>query len=75
MNRSSERIRQQGKSSAEESTLINKRDEWEDNPDLEDPRLYSPLQEPDTPSPHERILEKLKQKKTPSSVNRVTLFI
>lgn len=28
-----------------------------ENPDAEDPRLYSPLQEPDVPSPKERISE------------------
>jgi len=31
-----------------------KRAEIEENPDLEDPRLYSPLQEPDRPAPKER---------------------
>ncbi|MFC1866372.1 hypothetical protein ACFLYB_06655 [Chloroflexota bacterium] len=29
----------------------------EKNPDIEDPRLYSPLQEPDIPHPSERIAE------------------
>jgi len=31
-----------------------KQAEIEENPDLEDPRLYSPLQEPDRPAPKER---------------------
>jgi hypothetical protein len=31
-----------------------KQAEIEENPDLEDPRLYSPLQEPDRPAPEER---------------------
>jgi len=31
--------------------------EIERNPDLEDPRLYSPLQEPDRPHPSERTSE------------------
>jgi hypothetical protein len=31
-----------------------KQAEIEENPDLEDPRLYSPLQEPDRPAPQER---------------------
>ena len=31
-----------------------KQAEIEQNPDLEDPRLYSPLQEPDRPAPQER---------------------
>jgi len=31
-----------------------KKTQIEENPDLEDPRLYSPLQEPDRPAPQER---------------------
>lgn len=34
-----------------------KQSEIDENPDLEDPRLYSPLQEPDRPNPTERIHE------------------
>jgi hypothetical protein len=30
----------------------------EENPDVEDPRLYSPLQEPDSPPVEERTCEK-----------------
>ena len=32
----------------------------EKNPDVEDPRLYSPLQEPDRPAPSERTSEEKK---------------
>jgi len=33
----------------------------EKNPDIEDPRLYSPLQEPDRPAPSERTSEEKKE--------------
>ena len=35
-----------------------KQSEIDENPDLEDPRLYSPLQEPDRPDPTERTDKK-----------------
>ena len=35
-----------------------KQAEIEENPDLEDPRLYSSLQEPDRPAPEERSQSK-----------------
>jgi hypothetical protein len=38
--------------------------EIDENPDLEDPRLYSPIQEPDRPDPSERTHEKDESKET-----------
>ena len=35
--------------------IIKKKEIIEKNPDVEDPRLVSPLQEPDRPAPRERI--------------------
>ena len=40
----------------------NKLAEIEANPDIEDPRLYSPLQEPDRPDPSERKKEQEESK-------------
>ena len=37
----------------------------EENPDLEDPRLYSPLQEPDRPDPSLRTHEELEHGEPP----------
>jgi len=36
------------------------------NPDVEDPRLFSPLQEPDRPAPDERTSEQTKDSKSSS---------
>jgi hypothetical protein len=44
-----------------------KQAEIEENPDLEDPRLYSPLQEPDRPAPEERIQNEEDKSTTESS--------
>jgi hypothetical protein len=38
-----------------------------ENPDLEDPRLFSPLQEPSAPAPHERITEEESDSKNNST--------
>ena len=43
--------------SEQEKERKKKQSEIEENPDLEDPRLYSPLQEPDRPDPTERTHE------------------
>ena len=43
-----------GSESELEKQKKKKQTEIEENPDLEDPRLYSPLQEPDRPAPKER---------------------
>ena len=48
---------QQEKSTHEEETE-EKKLKKEENPDVEDPRLYSPLQEPDSPPAEERTCEK-----------------
>lgn len=45
-------VEQEGKTPAGEGLSI------EQNPDVEDPRLYSPLQAPDTPPVEERAAEK-----------------
>ena len=45
---------ERGPESELEKQKKKKQAEIEENPDLEDPRLYSPLQEPDRPAPEER---------------------
>lgn len=56
-------IEQEGKPPAGEGQSI------EQNPDVEDPRLYSPLQAPDTPPLEERAVDKpqVEEEKDPPS--------
>jgi hypothetical protein len=59
-NKRSDSSNMSGKETPEDEHDIEKRkkqSEIDENPDLEDPRLYSPLQEPDRPSPSERVHE------------------
>ena len=63
---SADQLSDQGKGIEGEKPLPKKKLEWEENPDLEDPRLFSPLQAPDTPDPQERIHDESEQGQTPS---------
>ena len=45
------------KEEEEKKKKIEEEGSADNNPDLEDPRLYSPLQEPDRPDPSERTSE------------------
>jgi hypothetical protein len=70
MSESADQLGEQGKGGEDEKPLEEKKAEWEENPDLEDPRLISPLQEPDRPASRERIRQESEQKQTPSEENQ-----
>lgn len=40
-----------------EKKIPTEEEDLDKNPDIEDPRLYSPLQEPDRPAPCERVAD------------------
>jgi hypothetical protein len=72
MSEPGDQLTEQEKGGEGEEHLENIKAEWEENPDLEDPRLFSPLQEPGRPEPHERIPDESEEAQTPSEDNQGT---
>lgn len=70
MSKSAGQLGEQGKGGKGKKPLKKKKAEWEENPDLQDPRLFSPLQEPDRPGPHERVLDESEEEQIPSEGNQ-----